>query len=228
MDYKQDISMNKQNSKFYKFGSKLTTSAVQVTSVNLGNDDYQRLILGRLQGIKTPMQWEQKYGHEFQDILDTGYAGLYLVSDKLKEVLIENSITGWIVFDVEIFDNNGESVRGYNGFSITGRSGPIDYHAGKAIQKQFTPNGPLITIHRGYGLDLSNWDGSDFFIPVGQYGTYATSKVFELIKSNKLSNIKFQDIAEMEISDFDIQVFTENREANIRRFLELDKDPEIK
>jgi hypothetical protein len=189
---------------FYEMGSKLSSSTLQVHSINLGRrnnlDDEFRLIEGDFNGIKFPVIFKQASGKKIEDILDTGWPSLYLISNKMKALLEKHDFTGWKVFQVKIFDKNNNIIPGYHGLSIVGRCGPIDQRKADIIYKRLVPHGPNSAYYKGLYVGLDAWDKTDIFIPQDRYSIIVTETVFDTIKKNKLSNIRFENLAEVEIS----------------------------
>lgn len=72
---------------FYSFGSKLVSSTVQVHESILSRDKKNNLIHGDYDDISFPIVFKQEYRKKLQDILDTSWGSLYLISDKMKAVL---------------------------------------------------------------------------------------------------------------------------------------------
>jgi hypothetical protein len=203
--------MNIKN--FYSIESKLLSSTVQVHSVGLETvstkDDLAsewHLILGNYSGFSFPVVFKQKYGKKLEDILDTGWPSLYLISDKMRTVLQENSLTGWKIFTIKVLDTKGQEIKGYHGLSIVGRCGPIDYNKSEVIEKRLVPNGPLSKYYKGLHVGLDNWDSSDFFLPEKNFGIIITQRAAELIKKYKLTNIRLENLEEIETDDYTVQV----------------------
>ncbi|MDX1909660.1 MAG: hypothetical protein SF053_21660 [Bacteroidia bacterium] len=48
-------------------------------------------------------------------------------------------------------------------------------------------------------MDLTTWDGTDFFLPTGTFGIITTKKAAEILKAAKVTNILLQNLATMEI-----------------------------
>lgn len=194
--------------KFYTLSSKLLPSTFQAHPKDLkkanekhsNSSDAQCLIEGLYDGIEFPVIFEQKYGKKLFDVIDTGHASLYLISDRFKELLENNKFTGWKVFSVEIFDNTGKQIFGYQGLSITGRCGPINYSKSEIIEKQPVPNGKLSKYYKGKHVDIHSWDKSSFFLPEGNTGIIVDQEVSKAIKSYKLSNIALENLADFEIA----------------------------
>ena len=177
---------------FFDFMSQPASTTVQAHPANL-NIDHLKLIKGDYHGIDFPITFKQEYGNKLHDILDTGFAGFFLISEKMRKILEENSLTGWKVFSIKLYDKKGNEIVGYHGFSITGHSGPTSYKKSDIIEKRLVPNGPLCRYYKGVTLD--NWDGSDFFTPEGTYQTFITKKAADILKKNKISNVYLENLA---------------------------------
>ncbi|MEM0941183.1 MAG: DUF1629 domain-containing protein [Bacteroidota bacterium] len=208
---------------FYSFESKLVSSTVQVHPVGLKEFspidpdksypyDENRLIQGDYTGISFPVVFKQEYGNKLQDVLDTGWASLYLISDKMKAVLEDNSLTGWKTFAVKVLDKKGQEIKGYHGLSITGRCGQIDYNKSEIIEKRLAPNGPLVKYYKGLYIGLDKWDNHDFFIPEKTLWTTVSKRAVEVLKKNKLTNIRLKNLAEIETDHSTVQVALQNQE----------------
>lgn len=201
---------------FYRLRSKLSSSTVQAHPVGLKEFhpidpnkkylyDELKLIQGDYSGISFPVIFKQEYGKKLQDILDTGWASLFLISDKMKSILEENALTGWKAFEVKVLDKKGQEIQGYHGLSITGRCGKIDYSKSEIIEKRFVPNAPLGKYYKGLHVGLDKWDGSDFFLPEKYFGIIITSRAAEVLKKSKFTNIKLVNLGEIETPDFALQ-----------------------
>lgn len=193
---------------FFDFSSALVSTTVQAHPEGFPRlstpgkiSDEIRLITGDYGSISFPVTFKQAYGKEFRDTLDTGWAGLYLMSDKMKSLLQENKLTGWKSFSIRLLDKKENELQGYSGLSITGKCGPIDISKSEVFKKRLVPNGPRCTFYKGLYVGLDEWDGSDFFLPRHNYGTITTTKAAGVIKSNKLTNIRLTNLAEIEIGE---------------------------
>ncbi|MDQ0109558.1 hypothetical protein J2T02_004702 [Chitinophaga terrae (ex Kim and Jung 2007)] len=191
--------------KFYTFSSKLSSSTVQAHPISLSDKednaglfDQHRLIQGVYDGIFFPVTFKQEYGKKLEDVLDTGWPSLFLISDKMKAVLEENAFTGWKNFVVKVLDKKGQEIQGYHGLSITGRCGKINYNKSEIIEKRLVPNAPLVKYYKGLPVDLNKWDTSDFFLPEKYFGIIITGRAAEVLKKSKVTNIKLENIIEVE------------------------------
>ncbi|EKE24985.1 MAG: hypothetical protein ACD_5C00337G0002 [uncultured bacterium] len=187
---------------FLSFGSKLASTNVQVSAVDLKTDengisDHSKLIKGQCDGINFPIVFKQKREGKFNDILDTGWANLFLISENLKNILEDRKLTGWNVFPIRLYGLSGNEIDGYYGFSIVGHSGPTNYDASELVEKRKVPNGPLSQYYKGLSFDM--WDGSDFFTPDKTYQIFITKRAVEILKNHKITNLQTESLSEKEM-----------------------------
>jgi len=194
---------------FYMFDSKLLSTTIQAHAITLSNKedhdglfDQHRLLKGIYNNIAFPVIFKQEYGKKIEDVLNTGYACLYLISSKFKEVLEENLFTGWKTFPIRLMNKKGHEIQGYYGLSVTGRCGKIDYSKSEIIEKRLVPNGPLGKYYKGLYIGLDKWDGCDFFLPEDYYGIVTTSRVAEVLKKEKLTNIRLENLKDISVMVF--------------------------
>lgn len=188
---------------FFYLGSRLVSSTFQAYPCGLKNDkngmsEHYQLIKGKYDGIDFPVVFKQDYGKKLTDILDTGLAGLYLISDYLKTILKDNNFTGWRVYPIKLYDKKGNEINGYHGFSVIGTCGPLSYAESEIIEKRYVPEGPIVRFYKGVKIDT--WDGNDFFTSEGYYRTIVTKKVADVLKKHKISNMQLSNLAEKEVS----------------------------
>ncbi len=87
----------------------------------------EKIIKGDWSRLEFPLVFHKiENGKKLRDVLDMRYVSAYLISDRMKNILEENKITGWKSYPVVIHDKKGSIIEGYNGFSIVGKSGPMD------------------------------------------------------------------------------------------------------
>ncbi len=196
---------------FFDFGSELLSTAFQVSAVeldkkpfgnNLSNFERPKLSYGIYENISFPVVFKHEDGKKMCDIINTGWAGLYLISDKLRDLLTEHNLSGWQTFPVKIYDKKDNEINGYHGFSVLGRSGTIDYSNCTFTEKRFVPTGPICKYYKGATINPEEWDGHDFFRPRGSLHTLTTEKVYKVLTKIKLSNIEFEKLDDIEIDDF--------------------------
>lgn len=204
MEYKQIINQNLNINQFYSLRSKLSSSTFQVHAVNLNinpvnlTSDYEKLMIGDFSNISFPVIFKHKYGTKLEDILDTGH-WLMVISNRIKNALVQNNIKGITFYDVIILDKQDNLIDGYCGLSVTGKCGKIDNKKSEIIEKKLSPNAPLTEFYKGLHVGLDTWDGSDFFLPENNFGIIVTKRVFDIFKVNKFSNVKLTNLSEIEI-----------------------------
>jgi len=185
-------------SDFFDFTSKLVTTTFQASAIGIPKDGARNLTLGEYSGIDFPVIFMQGYGHKLTDILDTGYVSFYLISDRMKTILEENGLTGWKCFPIRLFDKKKNEVLGYHGFSITGCCGPIDDKKATIIEKRRAPDWPIRKFYKGLYVGLDKWDGTDFFIPEKSVWPIITKRTADLLKKNKITNLRMENLADIE------------------------------
>ena len=188
---------------FFDLTSKLVLSYGRAPPIGL-NTDPMNLIKGDYTNVNFPIIFKQEGGNRLNDLLDTGYAGLYLISDRMKAILETAKLTGWKTFPIMLYDKKRNEIPNYHGFSTTGKSGPISYDNCEIIEKRYVPNGPICKFYKGLFID--KWDGSDFFTPEGNYGTFITKKAADVLKEHKISNLRLENLTDRETDVDDILI----------------------
>ena len=171
---------------------------------SLTNEDCWNLEYGNYEGIKFPIYFKHSYGSKkLLDILTTDGV-FWLISEKMKNLLEENRITGWKTYPIKLFYKKMEPIEGYYGFSITGRCGPIDFSKSEIIKHTSTVYEEHVWVegkgyqpvqlekpyvytwkeYKGLHIDLDSWDGSDFINPMipEVRMTIVTQKVVNVLK----------------------------------------------
>lgn len=110
-------------------------------------------------------------GNKFYDVCYFADPFNFSISERLKNIFLENGFTGWGYYPLAI-EGSAEQ---YYGFTVLGTCGPI--------KKPSTPGWVI-----GYEFDLKTWDGSDFFCPQDTLHTFFTDKVKYVLEKNKVSN----------------------------------------
>ncbi|MGG5506149.1 MULTISPECIES: hypothetical protein [unclassified Myroides] len=197
-----------RSNQFYTFSSKLSSSAIQAHAISLNKEedengffDQHKLIQGAFEG-DYPIVFKQEYGSKLEDVLDTGWPSLFLISNQMKILLEENKLTGWSAFSVKLLGKNNKEIDGYHGLSIQGRTGKIDFSQSKIIEKRLGGNTPLSEYYLGMDVNLDEWDGSDFFLPENSFEILVTGRTAEILKKSKFTNIRLENIETIEIPIF--------------------------
>ena len=182
---------------FYQFASRnyLTTFSVspEIAIKAREDKDYdklreirKKLTLGDFEGLEVPVIFreDRDSGKRFRDVLDNR-GGEMLISDRLKQLLFDNNITGWKSYPIRMYDKRGNEVYGYSGFSVTGRcGGTLEYRTDKVCYA----NG--YRFFEGLSFDIAQWDGSDIFMVNGNRSIIITKLVYKLFKENKIDAIE--------------------------------------
>jgi len=175
------------------------------------NIEHEKLFKGEVK-LDILLNFRYNYGGEQYDLINTGFAGLYLFSDKVIKLLTDNKVKGWMTYPCMLFDKLGKEILGYSFFAVIGRCGPIDWQKSEMYLKQYTPTGRPAETYKGLYFGLDTWDGSDIFSPEGTLYTFISEDVKNILESNEVSNISFERITE-------IETLVPNKQMNI--------DPEI-
>lgn len=140
--------------------------------------------------IQFPVVFHTYEGSKLCDILSMRYVGISgLFSDRIIQLLKDNNITGWKTYPIILFDRNGNVIKGYNGFSVTGRAGKIH---------ELVPESEIIYEERNRyrQWERASWDGSDFAHIEGRFKTICTNKVKDVFMKAKIKGLKFTPFEE--------------------------------
>lgn len=163
----------------------------------------QKLRQGDYTNVTFPLIATYYQGWKIRDVI--AFNGIhFLISDRVKDIFESNGLTGWKSFPVKVYNKKKEEVLGYNGFSITGRTGPIYKKEKHLFKKRYAPTGPLVDTYKGIFFDLNGWDGSDFFLPVQRIGNdpegviCMTQKSYRAIKEAKVDTFSLEHLPDVE------------------------------
>lgn len=195
---------------FFNFSSKLVSTNFLATAQGLKyienfQNDYANLIKGDFREIIFPVIFreDEDSGKKMTDILDTGSVNLFLISDRLKVLLEKNHLSGWKTYPIKLYDKKNNEIPDYHGFSIIGHCTPIDYEKSEIIEKHMVPTGTIVKFYKGIQVD--NWDGTDFFFPDGSKAIFITKKTADILNKNKITNMRLTDLANEEIRVSDVK-----------------------
>lgn len=113
--------------------------------------------------------------------------GSLVVSSAIVEALSENALTGWKPYQVDLQNKSGETLYGYVGLAITGRSGDITFRGPLVDKYPKEPNKKFEWKFKRQGLSFpaSSWDGSDFFVSKDRHYILITQKTKMVLESFK-------------------------------------------
>ncbi|MFC9542467.1 hypothetical protein ACFTQ7_21735 [Lysinibacillus sp. NPDC056959] len=128
------------------------------------------------------------------------WSGMFdvIIKKSVAEILKENGITGYRLYEVIVYGKAMEKYDNYYGLSITGRCNTKDYYRSKLVYLG-SANVPYL---KGVYFVNDYWDGSDFFVEEpdekGNFTAriYVSQKVVSLFKKYKVQNIKFEKLSE--------------------------------
>ena len=144
-------------------------------------------------------------GKEPGDLLWCHVNDPFCVSEKVRKILFDNEISGIEFIPTTITNKNKrQSSTQYYTVIIIGRVDNIDYINSEVrfITKDGTVKESAYFI--GKKFDIDSWDSTDFFMErEDSEGNstgyiYASQKVVDLFKKNKITNILFEKLSEYE------------------------------
>jgi len=119
-------------------------------------------------------------GNKFYDLICYQDPWNFAISERFKNLLEENKVTGWDCYPIII---EGVDLK-YYGFQVIGRAGII---------REYDEDGDRV-----YGttyVDVNTWDGSDIFC-IGDTAIKVISpKIEELLLKNKITNVEIDDLS---------------------------------
>ena len=202
---------------FYRFESRnylttfyaspeMVTKAIEDKDYDKSREIGNKLSLGDFEGFEFPIIFREQRdsGKRFRDVLDNR-GGEMLISDSLKQLLIDNNITGWKSYPIHMYDKRGNEVYGYSGFSVTGRcGGTLEYRTDKVCYA----NG--YRFFEGLSFDIAQWDGSDIFMVNGNRSIIITKLVYKLFKAHKIDAIDMRALPEYDHGYISINLIGKN------------------
>ena len=155
-----------------------------------------KLSRGEYEGIEFPVVFREHphdSGKRFRDVLDNRSIDGYLISDRMKRILEENNVTGWQTYPIVMYDKRGNEIKGYHGFSVTGRcGGEFQLLYDKKSTRYGAADG-----YEGASIDLEQWDGSEIFKMGGKYWRsiiIITKRVYKLFKEYKIDAVNMESL----------------------------------
>ena len=147
--------------------------------------------------IRSPIQFDATQGTEATDVLWTQLVTPLLISRNVIRLLRENSVSGWSVYPVEVYDTEGKLYPQYHGLAVTGAAFEADYsHSNVVTKPSPTRRGRSYDVYRGLYFEEDQWDGSEMFWVGGI--RVVEARVKRLFEYAKIGNVKFVPLAERE------------------------------
>lgn len=182
--------------KFYDVGSKFSNGSLEIQPIE-PFDEME--FFYSLDSSNHKYVFEQVGGKNAHDFILAGFSFIYLISNKVKNILLENGFTGWREQKVEIYTKYKKQITGYSGLAVVGRCGPILNEL--SVKKEVDPPvsfGNSYEAYLGLYFDEKTWDGSDIFSPEGKHNIFVTEELKHILMKNNVSNIDFIPISDVE------------------------------
>ena len=196
---------NNRMEEFYTFASKMSSTTVKVypnLEQYVNTEGFpcrivsDKLIMGNIDEMKVPLQYWIRGGRQYKDVLDTPWLSAYVISDRFRQILEDNNVTGWKSYPVELLDKYDKRISGYNGFCIVGRSGPMNPKGALGDMVGRVPDAELQPYKNGW-FDVDTWDGSDIFLLGNSRWIIITERVYKLLKKEKVASIECVRVSDL-------------------------------
>jgi len=188
--------------RFYALGERFARGTFRVHSLGeLPGGDALALTRGEIEP-QEPVRFHRDEGSRIKDYIGTTWALLALISDRFVGVL--EGFSGWQMYPVEIYAEDGKLVPGYQGLAVTGRCGPIDDDLSPVmVLPPPVPEGEAMPHRIGIRFWPETWDGSHVFMPEGTGWVLVTQEVRDALTTAKITGIELHRITEIELLLFE-------------------------
>lgn len=131
--------------------------------------------------LSFPVLFHHLDGKKMRDFLDTRTGFCHLISQRTKDILEKEKMTGWETYPIILLDKKDNEIEGYHGFSIIGKS--------RFIKE--SGNSMLLTNPRTPIWKVSDWDGSDFFRIEDSHHQVVSERVWSVFKKERITAVRF-------------------------------------
>ncbi len=139
------------------------------------------------------------------EVVSTTHAALWVVADRVIEVLRSQGFSGWKSSPIEVFGKNSQAFAGYQALSVHGRCGRIDNSRSVKFDKQYPAR--VAPAWRGLYFDEQTWDGSHLFIALGRGAQIlVVDDVKRALENAKVKRLLFTPLDEYERSDVEMRM----------------------
>jgi hypothetical protein len=151
------------------------------------------LFYGQLQPLR-PVILHTSMGGIPYDFVWSVLMPMVCVSRRVVDLFQSAGIIGWGLYPVKLYGRQGQLVRDYYGFSVISYAGE-DIRRSQIVIKDW--GGKPVRFYKGVYFHESEWDGSDIF-RIQHARIAVTLKVRNILKNNKVTNIKLEPLADVE------------------------------
>jgi len=139
------------------------------------------------------------------DIVWTGALVGPVINGRVRDLLIQEHITGWRSYQVHIKDRARTVHTGYWHLVVDGPPcGPIDWTRGPLLER--TDGWPKGKYYRGGWFDPATWSGADIFRSENNGMILATDRVMQTFNEANVENVEFTPLDQCEIDKFIVEM----------------------
>jgi hypothetical protein len=186
---------------FFRFRDPLATQPYRLLlmpdATVLTTAQVNALVVGLLT-LNEPLILKAGAGGKATDVLWANDPFIFFFSARLRQLLVEEGVTGWTTYPAQLYDRQGNYLPGYQGIAVTGEECRRDRSRSQIIDKPPpVPGGKGYQVYCGLYFHESEWDGSDMFW-VSEGGIVVTQRVVHLFRRHKIRNAELTPLAEVE------------------------------
>jgi hypothetical protein len=143
-------------------------------------------------------------GREPADVVWTTSLSPLIIHCRVRDLLLEEGITGWTTYPVLLIGKNAKAYPDYVGVSILGRCAPQDLSRSGMVMQQY-PGGWFPHL-KGHYFDESSWDGQDLFMErrnargFGNAAIFVSEKVVQAAWRAKVTNVSFTRLTDVNVA----------------------------
>jgi hypothetical protein len=195
------LDSKKEISNFYELSDPFNKNALRLTVRGYSDWVTSDFAYSLFRGTKYPdkaISLGGYMGGQEANFMWTDLVFMSVISSSIQTLLMQNDITGWKTYPVEVFDRKGMPLPEYHGFSVIGKECRRNRSRSQVLTKQAVPSGEPFEVYKGMYFFEEDWDGSDIFL-VQNNMVVVTERVRNLFKKSKVTNVKLIPLAEVEM-----------------------------
>lgn len=146
----------------------------------------------------SPLRLRVASGKRRKDFLFGTKTGICLISRRVQDAFADAGFSGWSTYDLDI-EFGDETLSGYKGLHVNGRSGPIQRDLSVLQLRPVAPGLPPVPHMVGLHPDMSEWDGSNIFVPANSRYICINSSVKDAIDATGATGAAIEDLEEFAI-----------------------------